>query len=72
MMIRRYLKGILYAILQRTMNAAAESINAKILRIKRKACGLRNRDRFHIAIALHLAAPSLHPRPSTATDSRST
>ena len=68
-MIREHLEGILNAIAHRATNAAAESINAKIQRIKRTACGFRNRDRFRAAIAFHLSGLSLYPRPSTHTDS---
>lgn len=68
-MIREHLAGILNAIVQRATNAAAESINAKIQRIKGMACGFRNRDRFRTAIFFHLAGLSLYPRPSTHTDS---
>ena len=68
-MIREHLEGIVNAIVHQATNAGAESINAKIQRIKRRACGFRNRVRFRTAIAFHLSGLSLYPRPSTHTDS---
>ena len=53
-MIRTHLEGILNAVVLRTMNAAAESMNARIQRIKRMARGYRNRERFRNAILFHL------------------
>jgi hypothetical protein len=44
-------------------NEAAESMHAWIQRIKRMACGSRNRVRFRPAIIFHLAGPDFHPRP---------
>ena len=39
-MVRDHLQGILNAVLSRTTNALAESVNAKIQRVKRLACGV--------------------------------
>ena len=66
-MVRRHLDGILNAIVLGATNAAAESVNAKIQRIKRRACGFRNRERFRNAIYFHLGGLDL--RPATHTDS---
>ena len=44
-------------------NEAAESMNERIQRIKRMACGHRNRARFRNAILLHLSGLDLYPRP---------
>ncbi len=44
-------------------NEAAESMNERIQRIKRMACGYRNRARFRNAILLHLSGLDLYPRP---------
>jgi transposase len=66
-MIREHLDGIINAIVLRATNAGAESINAKIQRVKRMACGYRNRDRFRNAIYFHLGGLDLYP--STHTDS---
>jgi transposase len=42
-------------------NARSEGLNSKIQWIKRKACGYRNRKRFHNAIYFHLAGLDLYP-----------
>jgi hypothetical protein len=42
-------------------NARSEGLNSKIQWIKRKACGYRNRQRFHNAIYFHLADLDLYP-----------
>ena len=52
--IRKYLWGILNALVCRTTNARAEGLNAHIQAIKRRACGYRNRERFRHAIYFHL------------------
>jgi len=67
--IRDHLEGILNAIVHDATNAKAESINAKIQRIKRRACGYRNTDRFRAAIAFHLSGLDLYPCKLTHTDS---
>jgi transposase len=38
-MVRKHLEGILNAVGLKATNAAAESMNARIQRIKRMACG---------------------------------
>jgi hypothetical protein len=68
-MIREHMWGIINAIVHRATNAGAESINAKIQRIKRMACGYRNRDRFRNAIYFHLGGLNLYPATSTHTNS---
>ena len=60
-MVRRYLWGIINAIILRATNAGAESINAKIQKIKAMACGFRNRARFRAAILFHTGGLSLLP-----------
>ena len=60
-MIRRYLWGILNAIVNQAMNAAVESVNAVVQRIKSRACGFRNRLRFRRAILFHKGGLSLFP-----------
>lgn len=52
-MIRNYFWGILNAIRMRVNNAMLESVNSGIQRIKRMACGFRNRERFRMAILFH-------------------
>jgi len=60
-MIKRYLWGILNAIIHNVTNAISESINATIQRIKARACGYRNRERFRTAILFHKGGLSLMP-----------
>jgi transposase len=60
------LEGILNAVVLKATNAAAESMNAKIQRIKAMACGYRNRERFRNAILFHLGGLDLYPRPASA------
>ena len=60
-MVRRYLWGIINAIILRGTNASAESINAKIQKIKAMACGFRNRARFRTDILFHKGGLSLLP-----------
>jgi transposase len=64
--IRKYLWGILNAIVAGVTNARAEALNAKIQRLKRMACGYRNRERFRNAIYFHHGGLDLYP-PSLQT-----
>lgn len=68
-MILDHLEGILNAIVLQATNAGAESINAKIQKVKRMACGFRNRDRFRTAIYFHLGGLELYPASCTHTNS---
>ena len=52
-MIKSYFWGILNAIKLKANNAMLESMNTGIQRIKRMACGFRNRERFRMAILFH-------------------
>jgi len=45
-------------------NSMLEAKNACIQRIKKIACGFRNRDRFKTAILFHLGGLDLHPFPT--------
>jgi transposase len=60
--IRKYLWGILNAIVLGATNARAEGMNSKIQMIKRRACGYRNRERFKMAIYFHLGGLDLYPK----------
>ena len=60
-MLERHLEGILNAIVLHATNALAEGINSRIQRIKRMACGFRNRERFRRAILFHLGGLDLYP-----------
>ncbi len=59
--IRRHLWGIVNAIVLKVTNAGSESLNAKIQRLKKWACGYRNRERFKAAILFHLGGLELYP-----------
>ena len=63
-MIRRYFWGILNAIRLRANNAMLEAKNSKIQKIKRIACGFRNRKRFKNAILFHLGGLDIMPLPT--------
>lgn len=60
-MVRDHLYGIVNAIVLGATNATAESVNSRIQRVKRMACGFRNRDRFRNAIYFHLGGLELLP-----------
>lgn len=62
--VRDHLWGIINAVVLRATNAASESTNARIQRIKKLACGFRNNERFKTAIYFHLGGLSLYPTPS--------
>ena len=67
--IRSHLWGIVNAVVNGASNAVAESINAKIQKVKRQACGFRNRERFRMAIMFHLGGLDLYPAPAAHTNS---
>jgi len=70
-MIREHLWGIVNAMALKITNAASESVNSKVQRIKRAACGFRNRDRFRNAILFHLGGLDLYPASASATHTTS-
>ena len=70
-MVRDHLWGIVNAMVLRITNAASESGNSKVNRIKRSACGFRNRDRFRNAILFHLGGLDLYPASASATHTTS-
>ena len=53
MTIRNYFWGILNAIRMKVSNAMLEAMNSGIQRIKRMACGFRNRKRFRMSTLFH-------------------
>jgi transposase len=63
--VESHLEGILNAVVLKATNAASESINARIQRVKRMACGFRNRERFRNAIYFHLGGLDLYPATHT-------
>ena len=60
-MVRRYFYGILNAIRFKVNNSMLEAKNACIQRIKKIACGFRNKTRFKTAILFHLGGLDLQP-----------
>ena len=70
-MIREHLWGIVNAMALQVTNAASESVNAKVQRVKRAACGFRNRGRFRNAILFHFGGLSLYPAGVSATHTTS-
>jgi transposase len=60
-LIKYYWDGVINAATTDVTNARSEGLNSKIQWIKRKACGYRNRKRFHNAIYFHLAGLDLYP-----------
>jgi len=65
--IKTHLWGIINAIVLNKSNAAAESVNSRIQRVKARACGFRNRKRFRTAILFHLGQLDLYPLPADMT-----
>lgn len=59
--IKRHLWGIVNAIVLKSHNGHSESMNSRIQRIKRRACGFRNRERFRTAIYFHCGGLDLYP-----------
>ena len=60
-MIQKHLWGIINAIVLKRTNAHAESANARIQKVKSRACGFRNRERFRTAIMFHCGKLELYP-----------
>jgi transposase len=58
---KNHLWGILNAIRNKVSNAAVEGKNASIKRIKCRACGFRNKERFRRSILFHLGGLDMHP-----------
>jgi transposase len=59
--IRHYFWGILNAIRLRATNGMLEGMNSCIQRIKKMACGFRNKSRFRNAILFHLGNLNMFP-----------
>lgn len=60
-MIRKYFWGVLNAIRLKANNSMLEAKNARIQRIKKIACGFRNKERFKNTILFHLGGLDLMP-----------
>jgi len=63
--VKSHLWGILNAIVLKQSNGHAEGMNSKIQRVKQRACGFRNKDRFRNAIYFHLGGLDLYPNGIT-------
>jgi transposase len=61
--IKRHYRNISTYIRHRVTNALGESINGKIEKVKRFACGFRNRDHYKRAIYFHCGGLDLYPKP---------
>lgn len=59
--IRNHLQGILVAVTKGVTNALSESRNAGIQKLKRMACGFRNKEKFRTAIYFHFGGLDLMP-----------
>ena len=60
-MLRRHWHHVRNYFVHRITNAGSESMNAKIQRVKARACGFRNRERFRQAIFFHCGGLDLYP-----------
>lgn len=63
--LKEHLKNILTYAKHQITNALGESINAKIEKVKRLACGYRNRDHYRMAIYFHCGGLDLYPKRSS-------
>ena len=61
-MLQTHLKNIQTYCRKRLTNAGAEGLNSKIMAIKRRACGYRNKEYFKTAIYFFCGGLSLYPR----------
>ncbi len=61
-MIKEHLWGIINAIVLKADNGRAEGMNGNIQRLKGRAYGYRNRERFKTAIYFHCGGLDLYPR----------
>jgi len=68
--IRNHLWGILNAVRDQVSNTTAESLNARIQKLKKMACGFRCRERFRRSIHLHLGGLQLYPEAVLTTHTK--
>jgi len=61
--LKTHIDNIVTYARHRITNALGESINAKIEKVKRMACGFRNREHYKTAIYFHCGGLDLYPRP---------
>jgi transposase len=60
-MLKEHLENVLTYCRHRVTNAVAEGLNSKIMAIKRRACGYRNKEHFKIAIYFYCGGLNLYP-----------
>ena len=60
--IKTHLDNIITYAKHKITNALGESLNSKIEKVKRLACGYRNRDHYKTAIYFHCGSLDLYPR----------
>ncbi len=65
--IQRHLDNILTYLAHPITNALNECINGQIEKVKRMACGYRNREHYKTAIYFHCGGLDLYPRANPAT-----
>jgi len=63
--VKNHIDNIVTYAKHRITNALGESVNAKIEKAKRMACGFRNREHYKTAIYFHCGGLDLYPRPKT-------
>lgn len=61
-LIKRHVANIVTYCKHRITNGVAEGLNSKIMTVKRKACGYRNREHFKTAIYFFCGGLDLYPR----------
>lgn len=61
--IKSHFENIVTYVVHRYTNAVVEGINSKIEKVKRLACGYRNRDHYKTAIYFHCGGLSIFPVP---------
>jgi transposase len=61
--LKAHIDNIVTYAKHRITNALGEAINAKIEKVKRMACGYRNRKNYRTAIYFHCGGLDLFPRP---------
>lgn len=66
-MLYRHLDNIITFCRHHITNGLAEGMNSKIMTIKRKACGYRNRDHFKTAIYFFCGGLDMYPMPHIAS-----
>lgn len=61
--IKSHFENVVTYVHHRVTNAVAEGLNSKIEKVKRLACGFRNRAHYRIMIYFHCGGLDMSPRP---------